>query len=321
MITDEAYRTVKDIPKEEFIAPGNPLCAGCGGLLAVRLFHKALGGKVVWVNAAGCMTMLSVYPYSPLQSNWLYTAFASAPAGAQGIRDALDILIRKGKVGEDENLKVIVVTGDGAAYDIGLQSTLGAIQRKLDFYYLCYDNEAYGNTGFQMSSSTPYGSSSATTLPTIEHPEGNTGQKKDLFEVWKSQKPAYLATVSAAKTVDFLQKVEKSQRITGPKLFISSIGCPTGWGYDPQETIQVEKLGIETGVWPLKEYVDGRVRHTFVPRVLKPVEKYLETQARFRHLFKPERNEAVISAIQESVNRYWVEASRMEGFEVKLPSE
>lgn len=318
MISDEEYRTVKDLPKEEYLAPGNPLCSGCGGLLAVRLFHKALGGKVVWVNAAGCMTLLSVYPYSPLQSSWLYTAFASAPAGAQGIRDALDILIRKGKVGKDEDLKVVVVTGDGAAYDIGLQSTLGAVQRKLDFYYLCYDNEAYGNTGFQMSSSTPFGSSSATTQPTKLFPEGNTGQKKDLFEVWKSQRPAYLATISAARTVDFLQKVKKSTKIKGPKLFISPIGCPTGWGYDPQETIRVEKLGIETGVWPLKEYVDGVVKHSYVPRVLKPVEQYLATQTRFRHLFKPEKNEDAIAEIQEGVNRYWREAARNEGFQVRI---
>ncbi len=318
MITDEAYRTVKDIPREEHLAPGNPLCAGCGGLLAVRLFHKALGEKVVWVNAAGCMTMLSVYPYSPLHSSWLYTAFASAPAGAQGIRDALDLLIRKGRVPAEEDLKVVVVTGDGAAYDIGLQSTLGAVQRKLDFYYLCYDNEAYGNTGFQMSSATPYGSSSATTLPTELFPEGNSGQKKDLFEVWKSQKPAYLATISAARTVDFLQKVEKSTAIAGPKLFISPIGCPTGWGFDPQETIRVEKLGIETGVWPLKEYLDGKVRHTYVPRAMKPVEQYLETQTRFRHLFKPVKMEEVISRIQDEVNRYWADASREEGFSVRL---
>lgn len=318
MITDEAYRTVKDLPLEEYMAPGNPLCAGCGGLLAVRLFHKALGGNVVWVNAAGCMTMLSVYPYSPLQSSWLYTAFASAPAGAQGIRDALDLLIKKGKVSPDENLKVVVVTGDGAAYDIGLQSTLGAVQRKLDFYYLCYDNEAYGNTGFQMSSSTPYGSASATTEPTSSFPEGNTGQKKDLFEVWKSQKPSYLATISTARTVDFMQKVEKSTRIEGPKLFISPVGCPTGWGYDPQETIRVEKLGLETGIWPLKEYVDGVVKHTYVPGVMKPVEQYLETQTRYRHLFRPEKKEDVISRIQEDVNRYWTEASKAEGFQVRL---
>lgn len=318
MTQEELYRTVKDLPTEEFLSAGNSLCAGCGGLLAVRLFHKVLGQNVVWVNAAGCMTLISVYPYMPLKSSWLYSAFASAPAGAQGIRDALDILIRKHKIPEEENLKVVVVTGDGAAYDIGLQSTLGAVQRGLDFYYLCYDNEAYGNTGFQMSSSTPYGSSSTTTPPTDLFPVGNTGKKKDLFEVWKAQKPAYLATLSTARTVDFMQKVEKSMHVRGPKLFISPIGCPTGWGYDPQETIRVEKLGIETGIWPLKEYMDGSVRHTYVPGAMKPVEQFLETQARFKHLFRPERNEAALATIQEQVNGYWKQASETEGFRVRL---
>ncbi len=246
MMREEVYRTVKNIQHEEHMAPGNPLCAGCGGLLAVRLFHKALGSNVVWVNAAGCMTMLSLYPYSPIppfphspippfphspiQSSWLYTAFASAPAGAQGVRDALDVLIRKGRISGKEDLKVVVVTGDGAAFGIGLRSTLGAIQRNLDFYYLRYGNEAYGNSVFQMLSSTPFGSSSATTEPTPLFPEGNSGRKRDLFEIWKAQKPSCLATESAFRTVDFLQKVEKSTHINGPNCSYHRLAAPRAVG-------------------------------------------------------------------------------------------
>ncbi|MEM0118454.1 MAG: thiamine pyrophosphate-dependent enzyme [Conexivisphaerales archaeon] len=312
------YRTLRDVPQLDYLSPGGSLCAGCGGLLAVRLFHKVLGKNVVWVNAAGCMTIMVNYPLVPLKSNWLYTAFASAPAGAQGIRDALDILIKKGKIPESEDLKVVVVTGDGAAYDIGLQSTSGAIYRNLDFYYLCYDNQAYGNTGFQVSSATPVGSSTATTPATPSQPAGNIQKRKDLFEIWRAHNPPYIATLSSSYAVDFLKKVEKGSGFRGPKLYISLAGCPTGWGYDPRETIREEKLAVDTGIWPLKEAVEGKVRHTVVPRALRPVEEYLATQARYQHLFTPTKRIDVIRQIQNDVNSYWEGVADREGFDIKL---
>jgi len=319
MATATRFKTLKDMPIEDYLSPGNTLCAGCGGVLAVRIFHKVLGPNVAWVNAAGCMTVTMSYPLSPMKSNWLYTAFASAPAGAQGVRDALDVLIAKGKLPASEDLKVVVVTGDGAAYDIGLQSTAGAIDRHLDFYYICYDNEAYGNTGFQVSSSTPYGSFTKTTPATAAYPLGNTRGKKDLFEVWRSMKAPYVATLSNSHGVDFLRKVEKGTGIKGPKLYIALAACPTGWGFDSRESIEIEKLAVQTGVWPLKESVDGIVKHTFVPRTLTPVKAYLKTQERFSHLFEPQEKTEAIAAIQESVNAYWKGAGPREGFEVKVP--
>lgn len=320
MATTTRFKTLKDLPTEDYLAPGNTMCAGCGEVLAMRIFHKALGPNVAWINAAGCMTIMMSYPLSPLKSNWLYTAFASAPAGAQGVRDALDRLISKGKLSPAEDMKVVVVTGDGAAYDIGFQSTSGAIDRGLDFYYLCLDNEAYGNTGFQMSTSTPYGSSTKTTPATAAFPVGNTRKKKDLFEAWRVQKAPYVATLSNSHGLDFLRKVEKGSTIVGPKMFIDFSACPTGWGYDPRETVEVEKLAVQTGVWPLKESVNGEVKHTFVPRSLTPVTEYLRTQARFEHLFSPTVRSEAVASIQTSVNDYWKEAGSREGFEVKLPS-
>ncbi len=319
MTLETRYKTLKDIPTEEYMSPGSSLCAGCGGVLAVRLFHKVLGDNVVWVNAAGCMTLLYNYPLAPMKSSWLYTAFASAPAGAQGIRDALDVLIAKKKIPSAEDLKVVVVTGDGAAYDIGLQSTSGALQRSLDFYYLVYDNEAYGNTGFQESGATPFGSSTSTTVPTRLDPEGSINQKKELFEIWRAHRPPYIATIAGSNTVDLLRKVEKATWIKGPKLFITPAACPTGWGYDPQETIRIEKLAIDTGVWPLKEAVNGKVKHTLIPRALKPVEAYLETQQRYKHLFTPSKNTDAIRKIQDSVYEYWREVALKEDAEIKLP--
>ena len=319
MATTTRFRTLKDMPTVDYISPGNTLCAGCGGILAVRVFHKVLGPNVAWVNAAGCMTVTMSYPLSPLKSNWLYTAFASAPAGAQGVRDALDVLIAKGKIPATEDMKVVVVTGDGAAYDIGLQSTAGAIDRHLDFYYLCYDNEAYGNTGFQVSSSTPYGSATKTTPATATYPVGNAARKKDLFEVWRSMKAPYVATLANSHGVDFLRKVEKGTGIRGPKLYIALAACPTGWGFDSRDSVELEKLAVAAGVWPLKESVDGVVRHTVVPRALTPVGEYLKKQDRFSHLFEPEENKGAIAVIQESINGYWREAGAREGFQVKVP--
>ena len=319
MATTTRFKTLKDMPVQDHLAPGNTMCAGCGGILAVRVFHKVLGPNVAWINAAGCMTITMSYPLAPLKSNWLYTAFASAPAGAQGVRDALDVLITKGKIPRSEDLKVVVVSGDGAANDIGLQSTSGAIDRRLDFYYLCYDNEAYGNTGFQMSTSTPYGSATKTTPATAAFPIGNTGKKKDLFEVWRTMKAPYVATLANSHGVDFLKKVEKGAEVKGPKLYIAFAACPTGMGFDPKESIEIEKLAVQTGVWPLKESVDGEVRHTVVPRSLTPVREYLKTQERIEHLFKPTERGEALAAIQGSVSRYWKEAGAREGFDVKVP--
>lgn len=302
----EHYRTHKDLPMEEYLAPGSPLCAGCGGLTTLRLMHKVLGENVVVVNAAGCMTLVAVYPFTPLKSSWLYTTMGSAAAGAQGIRDALDVLAEKGELGEADDLKVVVLAGDGSTYDMGLSSTSGAIHRGLDFWYLCYDNEAYGNTGFQMSAGSPFGSRTATS------PSGTLQKKKDIFEIWRSQRPPYVATICAHEAVDLAEKVERAGQLTGPKLFLSLASCPTGWGFKPEISDEISGLAIDSGVWPLKEAVHGKVRHTLVPHHFRPVEDYLRPQGRFRHLFQPTRKEATLRQIQAAVDAYWLNVQQLE---------
>jgi pyruvate ferredoxin oxidoreductase beta subunit len=298
-IKREHYRNLKDLPQAEHVTGGSPLCAGCGGLTTLRLIHKVLGGNVVIVNAAGCMTLLATYPFTPLQSSWLYTTMGSAAAGAQGIRDALDVLIAKGRIKAEENLQVLVLAGDGATYDMGLSATSGAIHRRLDFWYLCYDNEAYGNTGFQLSAASPVGSETTTS------PAGALQTKKDIFEIWRAQRPPFVATVSAHDPVDLAEKVDRAARMVGPKLLLSLAVCPTGWGFDPELGDEIAKLAIETGIWPLKEATDGIVRHTYVPTHFRPVEEYLRPQRRFRHLFVPTKRDDILNSIQGSVNDYW----------------
>ncbi|MBI3862889.1 MAG: pyruvate synthase [Planctomycetia bacterium] len=298
-VAREHFKSPKGLPVEEYLTPGSPLCAGCGGLTTLRLMHKVLGENVVIVNAAGCMTLLATFPFTPLKSSWLYTTMASASAGAQGVRDALDILRDSGRLPPQEDLQVLVLAGDGSTYDMGLSSTSSAIHRGLDFWYLCYDNEAYGNTGFQLSSASPEASHTSTSIDLIHQ------RKKDLFEIWRAHHPAYLASVSAHDAVDLAEKVERARSLRGPKLFLSLAVCPTGWGFDPEWGDELAHLAVETGVWPLKEAVAGVVRHTYIPNRFRPIADYLEPQRRFRHLFQPHRNEAVLAQMQAEVDAYW----------------
>jgi pyruvate ferredoxin oxidoreductase beta subunit len=304
-MSDTRFRNLRNMPSVHLLGTGTPMCAGCGGLEALHEFYDVLGAKSVFVNAAGCMTLLAAYPFTPFRGSWLYTAMASAPAGAQGVRDALDILKASGRMPAEDDLDVVVLTGDGAACGIGLSATSGAIERGLDFVYLCYDNEGYGNTGQQYSGATPHGALTATS----RGPRGHSGEKKPLFDIWVAHRPAYVATVIGAEPLDLARKVERLKGLKGPRLVIALAPCPTGWDFDPRETVEIGQLAVKTGVWPLKEYVDGRVTHTKVPRERLPVEEYLKRQGRFAHLFAPERDEAAIGAIQARVDAYWRDAS------------
>ena len=295
------FGRMKDLPSTHLLGTGTPMCAGCGGLQALHEIYDILGEKTVFVNAAGCMTLLSVYPFTPFRGSWLYTAMASAPAGAQGIRDALDILRDRGELPADEDLQVVVLTGDGAAYGMGLSATSGAMERDLDFIYICYDNEGYGNTGQQYSGATPHAAKTATS----KGAHGFTGYKKDLFAIWAAHRPAYVATVIGSEPLDLARKIETAKSLSGPRMIIALAPCPTGWDYDPRESVNIGRLAVKTGVWPLKEYRDGDVVHTKVPRERLPVEDYLKAQGRFAHLFTPARDDALLGELQAKVDAYW----------------
>ena len=295
------FKNMKNLPSAHLLGTGTPMCAGCGGLEALHEVYDILGEKTVFVNAAGCMTLLSVYPFTPFRGGWLYTAMASAPAGAQGVRDALDILKQQGRISAEEDMQVVVLSGDGSAYGMGLSATSGAMERNLDFIYLCYDNEGYGNTGQQFSGATPHGARTATSTGSRGYP----GYKKPLFDIWAAHRPSYVATVIGAEPLDLARKIEKAKAIQGPRMIIALSPCPTGWGYDPQLTAEIGKLAVKSGVWTLKEYLDGKVVHTKIPRERVPVEEYLKLQGRFKHLFEPQRDEALLAEIQARVDSYW----------------
>ncbi len=302
-MSEAIIRSLKDLPSTHLLGGGTAMCAGCGGLQALHEIYDLLGRRTVFVNAAGCMTLLSVYPFTPFQSGFLYTSMSSAPAGAQGVRDALDILRQKGRLTAEEDMTAVVVAGDGASYGMGLSATSAAIERNLDFVYVCYDNEGYGNTGQQASGATPHAARTATT--TGAH--GHAGYKKDLFAIWAAHRPVYVATVIGSEPLDLAKKLEKAASLKGPRLILALAPCPTGWDYDPKLSVEIGHLAVKTGIWPLKEYVDGQVAHTRIPHPRVPVEEYLKLQGRFAHLFEPQRDDAAIAEIQAYVDGYWKE--------------
>lgn len=304
-MTERIIARMKDLPSTHLLGTGTPMCAGCGGLEALHQIYDILGKNTVFTNAAGCMTLLSVYPFTPFRGSWLYTSMASAPAGAQGIRDALDILLEKKRIPPEEDLQVVTLTGDGSAYGMGLSATSGTIDRNLDYLYICYDNEGYGNTGQQASAATPHTAITSTTKSSRGYP----GFKKDLFAIWVANKPAYVATVIGSEPLDLAKKIQKAKAIKGPRMIIALAPCPTGWDYDPKYSADVGKLAVKTGIWPLKEYEDGKLVHTRVPHPRLPVEEYLKLQGRFKHLFEPQRDDAAIAEIQARVDSYWESAA------------
>jgi len=297
------FKSARDLPMDHVLGAGTAMCAGCGGLGAVREICDVLGGNTIVVNAACCLTLLSAYPYTPFEGSWLYTSMASAPAGAQGVRDALDIRLAKRELRPKDDLDVVVLTGDGSAYGMGLSATSAAIDRNLDFIYVCYDNEGYGNTGQQTSAGTPHGARTATDAMLA----GVPGNKKDLFAIWCANNPAWAATVVAAEPLDLVRKIEEAKAIKGPRMIIALSPCPTGWGFDPAQSVEIGRLAVKTGVWPLKTWRDGEVVHTRKPHPRLPVEDYLKTQRRFAHLFEPERDETQLAEIQAAVDDYWRE--------------
>lgn len=300
-MSESHFARMKDLPSTHLLGAGTAMCAGCGGLQALHQIYDVLGDKTVFVNAAGCMTLLCIYPFTPLRGSWLYTSMASASAGAQGVRDALDILLQKKRITPDEDLTTVVLTGDGSAYGMGLSATSAAIDRNLDYLYICYDNEGYGNTGQQFSGATPHAAKTATSKGSVGYP----GYKKDLFALWVANKPAYVATVIGSEPLDLARKVETAAKLKGPRLIIALAPCPTGWDFEPKDAVEVGKLAVKTGIWPLKEYLNGQVVHTKIPHDRQPVEDYLKTQGRFKHLFEPERNDALIAEIQQRIDAYW----------------
>lgn len=272
------------IPEEELLSPGHRGCAGCGASIGVRLALKVLGRNTVAISATGCLEVMTTpYPETAWEIPWIHVAFENAGAVASGVESALKM---QGK--EDTN--VIAFAGDGGTVDIGLQSLSGAMERGHNFIYLCYDNEAYMNTGVQRSSATPYGATT-TTSPKGKGSFGEDKPKKNLPLIMAAHGVPYVATASIAYPDDFMRKVKKASEVNGPSYIHLNQPCTTGWGYDPSKTIEMGRLAVESGSWNLYEIENGEFKLSYKPTERIPVKDYLSAQKRFKHLQDPEIEE------------------------------
>ncbi|WAC07602.1 MAG: pyruvate synthase subunit PorB [Thermodesulfobacteriota bacterium] len=271
------------ITKKEYFTPGHRACQGCAEALAVRLVAKALGKNVVVASATGCMEIVSSpLPFTNWGVPWIHVAFENAAAVASGAEAGTKALIRKGKL-RDKGTVFLGMGGDGATSDIGLQALSGALERGHNFLYVCYDNEAYMNTGIQRSSATPFGAAT-TTSPAGNLKPGQVTWKKNMPEIAVAHNIPYVATACSSYPFDLIKKVEKAARIQGPAyVHVLSI-CPTGWRLPTDKAIWIGRLAVETGVFPLYEVEHGKYRLTLDVGELRPVKEYLKPQGRFRHL-------------------------------------
>ena len=271
------------VTTDETCAPGHRACIGCGEALAVRHVCKALGMNVIVVNATGCIEIFSsLLPYTSWRMPWIHTLFENVGAVVSGVESAYKARIRKGKI-PDRGVKFVGIAGDGGTTDIGLQALSGALERGHNILYCCFDNEAYMNTGIQRSSSTPYGAWT-TTAPVGKRSIGQMTWKKNMPEIVVAHRIPYVATACPSFPLDLMEKVQKGLETEGPAyLHILSI-CPTGWRSPPEETIELGRLAVETGVFPLYEVINGDYRMSVDFPVLRPVKDYLQRQGRFRHL-------------------------------------
>ncbi|MBI2850856.1 MAG: pyruvate synthase subunit beta [Chloroflexi bacterium] len=287
----------RQVTKEEYFAPGHRACIGCAEALAVRLAAKALGPNTIIVAATGCMEIVaSQMPWTSWRLPWIHTLFENTAAVASGIESGLRTLESKGKK-PVEGINVVATAGDGGTSDIGLQALSGALERGHKFLYICWDNEAYMNTGIQRSSSTPYGAST-TTAPAGKQSIGQMTWKKNLPAIVAAHNIPYVATACPSYPFDFMDKVVKGSKVDGPAYIHVFSVCPTGWRSAPEMSIELGRLAVQTGVFPLFEIENGKYKINVNTPKRKPVADYLKIQGRFRHLSEQE-----IKLIQDRVDK------------------
>lgn len=279
-----------DALDQELMYSGHTACPGCGATIAMRFLLKTLGDKTIVVMPASCWSVIAgPYPQCAVKVPLIHSAFETGGAVASGVRAALDL---KG----DKETTVVTWAGDGGTFDIGFQALSGAVERNEDFIYVCYDNEAYMNTGIQRSSSTPYGAWTTTTPGT----DWKKLRKKNIVEALVAHRIPYAATANIAFPEDLVRKARKAKSIKGSRFIHIFASCPTGWRIPSEMSIKIARMAVQTNIFPLYE-VEGGVRYTinYKPKEYL-VREYFKLQGRFRHLTDKDLDE-----IQEMVNEDW----------------
>ena len=307
------YKTLRDLPREELFAPGHRMCAGCGAAIAMRWITKTVGPNAVIVNATGCVEVTTTpYPETAWMHPYIHVAFENSAAVASGVEAAIKALRRKGRWDAGDT-KVVVIAGDGGTYDIGLQSLSGMLERRHGVLYILYDNEAYMNTGIQRSGSTPK-HAWTTTTPVGTALRGKVQWKKDIMGIVMAHRVPYAATASIAYILDMANKIRTALDYTeeGPTFLHIYAPCVPGWRYPENKTVEIARLAVETGYFPLYEWDHGKLKlnppsnNHLDKSKRKPLKEYLKLQGRFAHLTEQE-----IAEIEKELDAYWGYLSRL----------
>jgi pyruvate ferredoxin oxidoreductase beta subunit len=294
--------------REERFLSGHRACPGCAAPIALRQILLAIEYPVVVTCATGCMEVVStIYPYTAWGCSFLHNAFENSAATASGVETAYRALKKKGKI-KDE-IKFVAIGGDGGTFDIGLQSLSGAMERNHNLLYICYNNEAYMNTGIQRSSATPRGAST-TTAPAGTVIPGKREASKDLTGIIAAHNIPYAAQASPHDWRDLVTKVRTAVETQGASFINVLAPCHRGWRTKMADSIEIARLAVETCFWPLYEVIDGKYRINYVPKEKLPITEYIARQGRFDHLKKPE-NAHIVEALQRDVDTKWAHLLRL----------
>jgi pyruvate ferredoxin oxidoreductase beta subunit len=284
---------------------GHSLCQGCGIPMVVRTVLDSIETPVVVVSATGCLEVATTrYPTTAWNVPWLHVAFENAAAAASGVESAYRALRRRGGLPQEDELTIVAFAGDGGTYDIGLQALSGALERGHRFVFVCYDNQAYMNTGIQRSGATPFGAATTTT-PAGAGSLGKLQQRKDMTAIAAAHHVPYVAQAAAGPHwQDLSMKAARAAKADGPAFLNVLADCPLGWGHEARLSPSIVNGAVESRVWPLYEVDEGRYRLTYQPTQTIPVADWLRTQKRFEHLFRPDAAE-LLEEIQQRVDQDW----------------
>lgn len=292
----------KEETHNELFTMGHTGCSGCAQSMSVKMIMEILGKNTIATNATGCLEVFSTrWPESSWKIPWIHSLFENSAAVASGVEAALKAM------GKKDGITVLAQGGDGGTADIGLQSLSGMFERNHDVLYVCYDNGAYMNTGYQRSGLTPF-DDYTTTSPSGKESFGNQRPKKYMPEIAMAHRIPYTAVASAGYPMDLQKKVKKAKSITGAKYLQVDVPCVPGWKYEPKYSVKLAQLAVQTGLYPLFEAEYDKI--ISVKKISKkvPVEEYLKLQGRFKHLFKDDAGRAEIEKIQkiadENIERF-----------------
>lgn len=292
--------TIKDLPDIECVIPGSAACPGCPATIGLRIVFKALGKNTIMVVPACCTSVIeSVYPNTSFDVPVMNIAFEAAAAGASGVEAALR---QQGK----GDTTVLAWAGDGGTYDIGIQALSGALERRTNFIYICYNNQIYSNTGIQRSGATPYAAWTTTTVG------GKTEFRKEMGEIIQAHHIPYAAQACISYPEDLYNKVKKAKSIKGPKYIEIMAPCPPGWRFPMEKTVEMGIMAVETGAWVLYEVENDKVIFNGRSKLIlegkierKSIEDWIKYQGRFRHLFKPKKDVKKIKVIEDHIDQMW----------------